>query len=166
MCKAFNHNSDIFIKDQEPAIVNVDSLREAIKFLRMPELSKFELDTMLDEGTASMQKFGENPGGTDSIEDEESPKELKVSFLIAGSETFRKMVLTLVTDPIYCALVNTHLADLVSPKQLKLLSRGATEVKIGDIGSTLYSTKACNQEWFVLISGKLRIKVQIGRAHV
>ena len=62
------------------------------------------------------------------------------------------------TDPIYCTLVDTHLADLVSPKQLKNLSRGVTEIKLGQVGSIIYSSKSYHQEWFVLISGKLRIK--------
>ena len=161
VCKAFNQNSDAFPNDEEPVIDGVDSLRNAIKLLRIPDVSKFELENMMDEGTNCMKKFSRTSrpesSNTENLQDE-TVLDLKVSYLIAGSELFRKLILNSQTSPVYCALVETHLSDLVSSKQLKLLSRGVVEINAADVGSIIYSTKSCCQEWFVLISGKLRIK--------
>jgi CRP-like cAMP-binding protein len=117
------------------------------------------MDNMNEDGICSMRKFYTFPSSEiDEGDDDTITIKLKISSLIAGSESFRTLILNMTTDPIYCTLVDTHLADLVSPKQLKFLSRGIAEIKVGQVGSTIYSSKSCHQEWFVLISGKLRIK--------
>ena len=163
VCKAFNGNCDIFTKDEEPVVSDVSSLKDAIKLLRIQDFNKFELNNILEDGNKCMLQFSKDlrpPNSSrDDLEEEIQEKGLKVSFLIGGSEKFRQLILKLVTDPIYCALVNTHLADLVSPKQLKVLSRGIVDIKTAEVGATIYSTKTCNQEWFVLISGKLHINI-------
>jgi hypothetical protein len=118
------------------------------------------MDNMNEDGICSMRKFYSFPSSEIDEGDgvTTSTIKLKISSLIAGSESFRTLILNMATDPIYCTLVDTHLADLVSPKQLKFLSRGVEAIKAGQVGSTIYSSKSCHQEWFVLISGKLRIR--------
>ena len=65
----------------------------------------------------------------------------QVSMLIAGSEAFRRSLLSIAVDPMYCALINTHLADLVSAKQLKAVSRAAREVREEVPGAVVYSSR-------------------------
>jgi hypothetical protein len=143
-------------------INTVKDLKDAMRHLRISEAKKFELDCMIEEGLNFMRKCNRQPElsveSTEEERDDDSNIQLKLTFLISGSDTFRKLLLNLITDPIYCALVKTHLADLVSPKQLKMISAGGKELTADSIGSIVYSSRTCKLEWFVLLSGKLRIK--------
>jgi hypothetical protein len=147
---------------EEPVINSAKDLNDAMKHLRISEPKKFELDSMIEEGLTYMRKYIKQPEvRVESSEDEsedEPNMQLRLTFLISGSDTFRKLLLNLITDPVYCALVKTHLADLVSPKQLKTISAGGKEMTADNIGSIIYSSRSCNFEWFVLLSGKLKIK--------
>jgi hypothetical protein len=147
----------------EPVINSAKDLKDAMKHLRISDSKKFELDSMIEEGLTYMRKHIKPPevsveSSEDESEDEPSSIQLRLTFLISGSDTFRKLLLNLITDPVYCALVKTHLADLVSRKQLKTISAGGKEMTADSIGSIIYSSRSCNFEWFVLLSGKLRIK--------
>ena len=143
-------------------INNASDLKDAMRRLRISEPKKFELDSMIEEGLICMRTYIKQPElkveSSETESEGEASIHLKLAFLISGSETFRKLLLNLITDPIYCALVKTHLADLVSPKQLKKISAEGKEMTADSIGSVIYSSRSCKLEWFVLLSGKLRIK--------
>ena len=126
----------------------------------MPDMSKFELENMLDDGLACMRAYPHiTPQKGESGGEEDDFTWVRVSSLIAGSDTFRNTILKLYTDPIYCALFDTKLADLVSMADLKRLSKGGRLVEASRIGSIVYSSKKCEMEWFVLISGKLKVNL-------
>ena len=161
LCKAFEEVGYGAGNEKEPVILGPENLKEAARRLLFPEISKIELENIIDDGLNFIKKYvlkSDSYVSEAQTNDSEAEGGIKLSVLIAGSDLLRKLFLNLVTDQIYCALAKTHLADLVSPKQLKTLSIGAVERKSDIIGTTVYSSKSCKHEWFVLTSGKLRIK--------
>jgi hypothetical protein len=113
---------------------------------------------MLDDGLACMRAYPQIIA-LRAEEEDEMYTSIPLSALIAGSDTFRSSLIKLNTDPIYCALFETRLAEIVSPSELKLLSKGGRLVEASRIGSVIYSSLKCESEWFVLISGKLKVKI-------
>ena len=148
-------------EEKEPAVSNPDELYTAFKLLSIPDISKFELENMLDDGLACMRAYPHiTPAKEDKGYEEDDYTWVSVSSLIAGSDSFRTSLLKLNTDPIYCALFDTKLAELVSMPELKKLSKGGRLVEASRIGSIIYSSKKCESEWFVLTSGKLKVKIE------
>ena len=78
----------IFSDDEEPNISSKESLKEGIKLLRIPEVSKFEMDNMNEDGICSMRKFYSLP--ISEIDEGDgvttAPIELKVSSLVSRFE--------------------------------------------------------------------------------
>jgi hypothetical protein len=126
--------------------------------LSVADVSKFELENMLDDGLACMRAYPHIIPPRTEAEDE-TYTSIPVSSMISGSDTFRSSLLKLNTDPIYCALFETRLADIVSSPELKKLSKGGRLVEASRIGSVVYSSLKCESEWFVLVSGKLKVKI-------
>jgi CRP-like cAMP-binding protein len=58
--------------------------------------------------------------------------------------------------------MESSLASLVSLDQLKTLAKAAQDIREERVGSVVYSSKACQQQWYVLISGKLRLNYEGG----
>jgi hypothetical protein len=149
-------------EEREPKISNPNELSAGFKLLSIPDTSKFELENMLDDGLACIRAYPHIKPPRESNEgfgvDEDSTW-VSISSLIAGSDGVRNSLLKLNTDPVYCALFNTKLADLVSTPELKQLAKGGKLIQASRIGSIIYSSQKCNMEWFVLISGKLKVKI-------
>ncbi len=145
-------------EEREPEISSPDDLYSAIKLLSVADVSKFELENMLDDGLACMRAYPHIIPPRTEAEDELYTS-VPLSSLIAGSDPFRTSLLKLNTDPIYCALFETRLADIVSPSELKKLSKGGRLVEASRIGSIVYSSQKCESEWFVLVSGKLKVQI-------
>jgi hypothetical protein len=146
-------------QEREPEISSPDDLYSAIKLLSVADVSKFELENMLDDGLACMRAHPHIIPPRIEGEDEIYTS-IPVSSLIAGSDPLRSSLLKLNTDPIYCALFETRLADIVSSPELKKLSKGGRLVEASRIGSVVYSSQKCESEWFVLVSGKLKVKIE------
>jgi hypothetical protein len=131
-----------------------------MKLLSVSDVSKFELENMLDDGLSCMRTYPQIISSWQSEGGDEIYTSVPLSALISGSDTFRSSLLKLSTDPIYCALSETRLGDMVSSSELKQLSRDGRLVEASRIGSIVYSSKKCESEWFVLISGKLKVNLE------
>ena len=162
VCRAFRVSSQSLKRDEEPIVTGMDDLKNAIKMLRIADIDKFELERMLEDGincsrTYSFKSYTEE-NNSQLQADEVDVIGIPVSALIAGCTTFRQAILNLKTDPIYCALLETGLSHLLSKAQLKTISQHSRELRFDRVGTLVYSSKKCNQEWYVLLSGRLKFK--------
>jgi len=161
ICKAFVKNR-VFSENifGEPKITEVEDLQDAFKHFRLPEMNNFDLQGMIEDGFTFWRSVIPAKQVEDMNDDESNLENsrLPISYLIAGSEAFRQTLLNLPIDRIYCAILDTSLAGLMSPSQLRSIARAAREIKEDSIGSVVYSSKTCKQNWFVLLSGKLILK--------
>jgi hypothetical protein len=161
ICKAFVKN--LVFSDNalgEPKVTEVEDLQDAFKHFRLPEMNRFDMQGMIEDGFTFWRSVAPAKQMEDLNDDESNldSSRLPISYLIAGSEAFRQTLLNLPIDRIYCAILDTSLAGLMSPSQLRSIARTAREIKEDTIGNVVYSSKTCKQNWFVLLSGKLILK--------
>lgn len=83
---------------------------------------------------------------------------IPIAYLIAGSDLFRSAILNMKTSAAFCALISTRLGTLVSRTQLKSISEKAAEFQSSRPGAVIYTTSEQEVQWFVLVSGKLKLK--------
>jgi CRP-like cAMP-binding protein len=122
---------------------------------------------MIDDGLdlQSALSLPAEGGSPDEPEEGVTDAKVPISLLIAGSDLFRQVILGIPTDPVYCALEGSSLAILVSRDQLRALSQGGREVREARTGSIVYSSTDRRQQWFVLISGTLRLTLESATLH-
>ena len=161
MCRAFTRNRSLLDAHfGEPVISEVEELREALKHFRLPEISNFEMQGMIEDGFAFWRSHCRIIPADDATDEQPNldQSQLPISFLVAGSESFRQTLINLPIDRIYCAILDTTLANLMSPSQLRSIARTAREIKEERIESVIYSSRTCKQEWYVLLTGKLVLR--------
>jgi CRP-like cAMP-binding protein len=152
----------LYERDNEPTVSEVQDLREAFKHFRLPEMSNYELQGMIQDGIAIWITYCHcRDVSSDVDKDEQSnlnQPEFPVSFLIAGSESFRQCLLNLPIDRMYCSILDSALVNFMSLSQLRSIARTAREIKEDRIETVIYSSRTCKQEWYVLLSGKLILR--------
>ena len=86
-----------------------------------------------------------------------------MTFLIAGSNSFRQKLIKLRTDSLFCSVMNTNLGQLVPEKVWRALLKGGRELEFIRQGQTVYVSRQAQatRQWFAVIEGKLRVSVDI-----
>ena len=87
--------------------------------------------------------------------------ELPITFIIAGSHSFRQKLIKLHTDSLFCSLMNTNLGRLAPENIWRALVKGGRELEFGRQGQIVYRSRNAktSRPWFVVVSGKLRVSV-------
>ena len=88
---------------------------------------------------------------------QEEQLNLPVHMLICGSDRFRENLLTLKTDPIYCALAKTRLPKYISSALIKILAQTARDIDTSRVGKCIFMSENGDRAWFVLVSGKMSV---------
>jgi len=138
----------------EPIISDVENIHKGLAALGLPEASLFETEEMVEHSLNCARTLYGREVFT------ETATEFPVHCLLAGSDRFRQMILKLTTDPIYCALVKTHLVNYVSRTSIKELAKSARELEYSRVGKKVYSSLEGHSNWYVLLSGKLKATLE------
>ena len=154
LCDAFPNNDEQY----PDTFHNIKDLRVATELLSLGELTYFELERMYNDSVACMKESKNSV--LKKNQDEEVPARIPIMYVVAGSEILREHILSLDTDPVFCSLIKTGLADLVDHFQLKKLSTVARIVESPRVGRIIYTSSLQSNEWFVLLSGKLKVSFE------
>ena len=166
---AFLQICGVFQKRNEegrlPYIKSGTDLQYPFSLLSITGLTQFELEDMIEEGHNCMELCSHifSHGNFDNkgmIDDDENEPEAHVSIiaLMAGSHSFRQNLLKLQTDPIYCAMMQSSLATIVSSSKIRHLAQEGKEIEISRVGTIVYASRQSKTYvWCILLSGKLKV---------
>ena len=136
--------------------------------LSVSGLSHFEIEDMFEEALqykqsrAKLLKTRHMEEGDDFLDESmhDGIVRISVTALIAGSNSFRQHLLQLKTDSIYCSLMQSSLHSILSSSNIRFLAKDGKEIEISRSGSSVYVSKQNRTGiWYVLVSGKLKIRL-------
>ncbi len=161
MCGVFqNHNENSPV----PVVHSPEELQQSLSLLSISGLSNFELEDMFEEASnclgESHLQTKLNISGRSTVLGcgTEHQTHLSLVSLIAGSESFRNRLGKLKTDPIFCSLMQSSLADFMSSSNIRELAADGKEIEITRVGAKVYASRECTKcIWYVLLSGKLKV---------
>ncbi len=159
---------------EEPKVSNPEDLQRVLEKLAISDISHFELEDMFEEGLRCMQECSSlvdyrpksNSASTEKSELEElegqteTSQSLPLKYLISGSESFRSSLLTLETDAVFCAMIESVVPNFVTPDNLRMLAEGGKEMQEHRIGQMIYSSRMRKDGmWYILSSGRLKVSL-------
>jgi hypothetical protein len=134
-------------------------LQIALQLLSVDHFNHFELDEVIANGLACMKGRNRDDYCIKSETTTGDKQHIPIVYLIGGSELFRSAILNLQTNAAFCSLLTTKLGNIASHSQLKILCERAVEFQSTRVGTVVYKTSDENINWFVLVAGKLKVKI-------
>jgi hypothetical protein len=149
-----------------PFVNSPEELQHSLALLSVSGLSHFELEDMFEEASncqdvsIHLPTKTNTPGRFAGSNDETQETEISVVSLIASSDSFRNHLGKLKTDPIFCALMQSHIAAFIPQSNIRELAIDGREIEITRLGAIVYTSRELKKcTWYVLLSGKLRVSL-------